>query len=40
MSGMIKLKGDINMTEVKNVTIEEIIEKQIENYGKQANIEL
>ena len=37
---MIKLKGDINMTEVKNVTIEEIIEKQIENYGKQANIEL
>lgn len=37
---MTKLKGDINMTEVKNVTIEEIIEKQIENYGDQANIEL
>ena len=28
------------MTEVKNVTIEEIIEKQVQNYGAQANIEL
>lgn len=28
------------MTEVKNVTIEEIIQKQIENYGERANIEL
>lgn len=28
------------MTEVKNVTIEEIIEKQVQNYGAQADVEL
>lgn len=28
------------MTEIKNVTIEEIIDKQIENYGDKANIDL
>ena len=28
------------MTKIKNVTIEEIIDKQIENYGDNANIEL
>ncbi len=28
------------MTEVKNVTIEEIIDKQLENYGDKANIDL
>ena len=28
------------MPEVRNVTIEEIIDKQIENYGERADIEL
>ena len=27
------------MTEVKNVTIEDIIEKQIENYGQNTDVE-
>ena len=35
---MIKLKGDINMTEVKNVTIEEIIEKQKDLENNYAEI--
>ncbi len=33
-------KGCKSMTEIRNVTIEEIIDKQIENYGEKANVKL